>query len=68
MSVCPTNAEGATTPRGTRGACTLGEVSKSIGSKMPVPAFRCEILCMERVRNEEKINETRPSLMTIPVS
>ena len=33
---------------------------------MPFPAFRAEILCMERVRNEEKINETRPSgLMTI---
>ena len=32
---------------------------------MPFPAFWGEILCMERVRNEEKMNETRPSLMTI---
>jgi hypothetical protein len=32
---------------------------------MPFPAFWGEILCMERVRIEEKINETRPSLMTI---
>jgi hypothetical protein len=27
---------------------------------MPFPAFWGEILCMERVRDEEKINETTP--------
>ena len=35
---------------------------------MPFPAFWSEILCMERVRDEEKINETTPSLMTILIS
>jgi hypothetical protein len=53
MSICPTSAEGARTSR---------------ASKMPFPAFWGEILFMERVKDEEKINETTPSLMTILIS
>jgi hypothetical protein len=45
-----------------------GGVLKNRASKMPFPAFWGEILCMEQVRNEEKINEIRPSLMTILIS
>jgi hypothetical protein len=44
------------------------EILKSRVSKMPFPAFFFGgggDLCMERVRIEEKINEARPSLMTI---
>jgi hypothetical protein len=34
------------------------EILKSRVSKMPFPAIWGEILCMERVMIEEKINET----------
>jgi hypothetical protein len=44
------------------------EILKSRASKMPFPAFWGEILCTERVRDEEKINETTPSLMTILIN
>jgi hypothetical protein len=45
------------------------EILKSRASKMPFPAFWGEIQnLMERVRDEEKINETTPSLMTILIN
>ena len=62
MLICPTNAESTRTGGFERG------VLKNRASKMPFPAFWGEILCMEQVRNGEKINEIRPSLMTILIS
>ena len=57
MTVCPTSTEGARTARGSGGMCPR-EILKSRVSKMPFPAIWGEILCMERVRIEGKINET----------
>jgi hypothetical protein len=57
MSICPTSGEGARTARGS-GAMRPREILKCRASKMPFPAFWGEILCLERARNEEKINET----------
>jgi hypothetical protein len=75
MSICPTSGEGARTARGgggggggASGGMRPREILKCRASKMPFPAFWGEILCLERARNEEKINETRPCLMTILIS
>jgi hypothetical protein len=63
MSICPTSGEGARTASGVR-----GRASKCRASKMPFPAFWGEILSLERARNEKKINETKPCLMTVLIS
>jgi hypothetical protein len=67
MSICPTSGEGARTARG-YGGMRPREILKCRSSKMPFPVFWGEILCLERARNEEKINQTRPCLMTILIS
>ena len=68
MSICPTSGEGARMARGVQGHAAPREILKCRASKMPFPAFWGEILCLERAKNEEKINETKPCLMTILIS
>jgi hypothetical protein len=67
VSVCPTSAEGARIARGS-GDMRPREILKVESLKCHFLRFGGDILSVERVRNEDNINETRPSLMTILIN